>query len=331
MLARCAVSSQANDFGTPGVAEHCYRIDSRRQADAFNGEVRIRMLQSLAQDAELSIAIGATGVELAAELVQLVHSAVAYGAEDLASRMSVTLVEAGPRLLDAFPEDISRATRTRLEAIGIKVMTGARVTAADADGFTLTDGSRVAASLRVWAAGVKAADFLAGLAGLDTTRSNQLVVEPTLQTTRDPAIYALGDCASLTLPGGARPLPPTAQVAHQQAKYRSGRCRRRCAAKRSATSPTETWGRWSHWPSTAPTARSASSGCSTASPSEAAWRSSATSCSIAATRRGSTASRPPNSPLRNPAIIFPKNESYRGKLNVTQETPRAASVWRVAP
>lgn len=69
-----AVGSEANDFGTPGVKEYCFRIDSRLQADAFNQEVRIRMLQCLAQDQELSIAIvggGATGVELAAELVQL--------------------------------------------------------------------------------------------------------------------------------------------------------------------------------------------------------------------------------------------------------------------
>ena len=220
-----AVGSQANDFGTPGVAEHCYGIDSRRQADAFNREVRIRMLQCLAQDAELSIAIvggGATGVELAAELVQLVDTAVAYGAQGLVSRISVTLLEAGPRLLAAFPEDISSATRERLESIGIKVMTGAQVSAAGADGFVLGDGSRVEASLRVWAAGVKAPDFLAGLDGLEATRNNQLVVRRTLQTTRDPAIYAIGDCASLTLVEGGRPLPPTAQVAHQQAKYLIG-------------------------------------------------------------------------------------------------------------
>ena len=101
-----AVGSQANDFGTPGVAEHCMMIDSRRQADAFNREVRIRMLQCLAQNANLSIAIvggGATGVELAAELIQLTETAVGYGAKGLAERITVTLIESGPRLLAAFP------------------------------------------------------------------------------------------------------------------------------------------------------------------------------------------------------------------------------------
>lgn len=217
-----SVGSEANDFGTPGAKEHCFKIDSRLQADAFNQEVRIRMLQCLAQEQNLSIAIvggGATGVELAAELVQLTEAAGAYGAKSLASRISITLIESGPRLLAAFPEDISLATKARLESLGIKVMLGSRVSAATAEGFELGDGGQVVASLRVWAAGVKAPGFLAELDGLETTPSNQLMVLPSLQTTRDSDIYGIGDCASITLPGTKRPLPPTAQVAHQQAQY----------------------------------------------------------------------------------------------------------------
>jgi NADH:ubiquinone reductase (H+-translocating) len=217
-----AVGSQANDFGTPGVAEHCMMIDSRRQADAFNREVRIRMLQCLAQNANLSIAIvggGATGVELAAELIQLTETAVGYGAKGLAERITVTLIESGPRLLAAFPQDISDATRARLEALGIRVMTDSRVSKACAESFEIADGGRVLATLKVWAAGVKAPEFLAGLDGLEASRGNQLLVQPSLRTTRDPNIYVAGDCASLTLPGAGRPLPPTAQVAHQQAQH----------------------------------------------------------------------------------------------------------------
>ncbi|WP_308410413.1 NAD(P)/FAD-dependent oxidoreductase [Burkholderia sp. WAC0059] len=217
-----AVGSEANDFGTPGVPEHCFKIDSRLQADAFNREIRVRMLQCLAQDGELSIAIvggGATGVELAAELVQLTQTAEAYGAQGLASRITITLIESGTRLLAAFPQDISVATRARLEALGIKVLTDTRVSAANADGYVLGDGRQIPASLKVWAAGVKAPAFLANLDGLEVTRGNQLVIQPSLQTTQDPDIYAVGDCSSLTLPGGERPLPPTAQVAHQHAQH----------------------------------------------------------------------------------------------------------------
>jgi len=152
-------------------------------------------------------------------LVQLTQSAVAYGAHGLAERISITLMEGGPRLLAAFPEDISAATRSKLEALGINVMTNTRVSAADAEAFILSDGKRVPSTLKVWAAGVKAADVLHGLGGLESNRANQLVVLPSLQTTRDTHIFAIGDCASLIPPGDEHALPSTAQVAHQQARH----------------------------------------------------------------------------------------------------------------
>ncbi|MCH4578077.1 MULTISPECIES: NAD(P)/FAD-dependent oxidoreductase [Pseudomonadota] len=217
-----ALGSQANDFRTRGAAQHCFRIDSREQAEVFNREIRLRILQCVAQETDLTIGIvggGATGVELAAELVQLAESAAAYGAHGLSSRIRITLLEAGPRLLAAFPRDISEATRRRLEELGIQVLTETRVSAVDAEGFVLADGSRLEASLKVWAAGVKAAGFLANLDGLEVNTVNQLLVKPTLQTTQDPRVFAVGDCASFTPPGEERPLPPTAQVAHQHAQY----------------------------------------------------------------------------------------------------------------
>lgn len=217
-----AVGSEANDFGTTGVEEHCQHIDSRLEADAFNQAVRMRMLQSLAKEQPVSIAIvggGATGVELAAELVQLTEIASGYGAQALKSCVEISLIEAGPRLLPAFPHDISQATKARLQSLGVRVMTDTSVDAATQDGFLLGNGEMLPAALRVWAAGVKAPPFLKSLAGLEATKTNQLVVGPSLQTTRDPAIFAIGDCASLTPQGAERPLPPTAQVAHQQAQH----------------------------------------------------------------------------------------------------------------
>ncbi len=93
------------------------------------------------------------------------------------------------------------------------------VTGADGAGFTLKDGSRVPAGLKVWAAGVKAPDVLAGLDGLDRSRTGQLVVGPDLRTTGDPAVLALGDCASLTDPHSGKPVPATAQAARQMAQH----------------------------------------------------------------------------------------------------------------
>lgn len=223
-----AVGSQANDFGTPGAAEHCHTIDSRIQADMFNQEVRIRMLECLGHLGSgegsdlLSIAIvggGATGVELAAELIGLAEAVEAYGATAMKAIVTVTLIESGPRLLAAFPEDISSDVKLRLESIGVRVKTGARVASVNSQGFLLEDGTEIKASLRVWAAGVKAPGFLGKIDGLEANRSNQLLVLPSLQTTHDPNIFAVGDCASLQLPEADRPLPPTAQIAYQQAQH----------------------------------------------------------------------------------------------------------------
>lgn len=171
-----AIGSRANDFGTPGAAEHCLRIDSRRQAEAFNQEARIRLIQAVALDRKLTIGIvggGATGVELAAQLVQLTQAAASYGAQQLPNRVSITLVESGPRLLPGFPEDISEATRERLQGLGVEVRLSSRVVAADAEGVTLGDGVHIAAELKVWAAGVKGPDVLAKLDGLEYDKTQR--------------------------------------------------------------------------------------------------------------------------------------------------------------
>lgn len=168
----------------------------------------MRILQCLAQDMRLSIGIvggGATGVEWAAELVQLVEFSVAYGANDLASRLTITLIESGPRLLQAFPEYISAATCRRLEALAVRVVTGSHVDAVDSDSFVLSDGTRLDASLKVWAAGLKAAEFLSGFGGLETNRANQLLVGPSLQSTLHPDIYARGIQRRDSLATQARP------------------------------------------------------------------------------------------------------------------------------
>ncbi len=217
-----SVGSTANDFGTPGVREHCAMIDSRQQAQAFNERVRNHMFECMGLDHDLHISIvggGATGVELAAELIQLADEAEAYGAVGLRDRVHVTLLEASDRILAAFPPRVSRLAIDRLRSLGIDVRLNTKVEAARDDGFELANDEFLPARLRVWAAGVKAPDILHELDGLETTRSNMLVVNSTLQTTRDPAIFAVGDCASYTPEGADHPLPPTAQVAHQQARY----------------------------------------------------------------------------------------------------------------
>ena len=224
-----AIGSVSNDFGTPGVKEHAIMLDAPDAAERFNRRLvnaclRAHALPGSVRPGQLHVAIigaGATGTELSAELHRTTRGVVAYGLDsiDPDKDIKITLIEASPRILPALPQRIADATLAILKKLGVDVRTAAKVTAVDADGVQLADGSKVTADLVVWSAGVKGPDVLKDLGGLESTRSNQLVVTPTLQTTRDPAIFALGDCASLTLPGQTRALPPRAQVAHQQASH----------------------------------------------------------------------------------------------------------------
>ncbi|WP_049855080.1 NAD(P)/FAD-dependent oxidoreductase [Dickeya fangzhongdai] len=218
-----ALGSTSNDFGTPGVKDHCIFLDNPKQARRFHNEMLnlfLKFSASQGQQEKVNIAIvggGATGVELSAELHNAVKQLHSYGFDSLSNQaLNVTLVEAGERILPALPPRISAAAHHELTKLGVRVLTKTMVTSAQQNGLNTKDGEFIDADLMVWAAGIKAADAMKDIAGLETNRINQLVVEPTLQTTRDPAIFAIGDCASCPQPGGGF-VPPRAQAAHQMA------------------------------------------------------------------------------------------------------------------
>jgi NADH:ubiquinone reductase (H+-translocating) len=216
-----AFGSRANDFGTPGVIEHCHFIDSPDQADAFNARLRAHVVRSFSQDSNIDIAIvggGATGVELAAELSRMVELASGYGGADIRRRLRVTLLESAPHILHAFPESLSVSAASQLRALGVEVRTGVRVVAADAECYVLDSGERIPAVLKVWAAGIRASDTF-GASGLELNHAGQVVVAPNLLAKGEQCVFALGDCASLVPEGAKRPLPSTAQVANQQALH----------------------------------------------------------------------------------------------------------------
>ncbi|NIF20478.1 NAD(P)/FAD-dependent oxidoreductase [Candidatus Pantoea multigeneris] len=218
-----ALGSTSNDFGTPGVKDHCIFLDNPHQARRFHNEMLNLFLKYSSNDElqdQVNIAIvggGATGVELSAELYNAVKQLQSYGLKRLGSEaLNVTLVEAGERILPALPPRISTAAQNELTKLGVKVLTQTMVTSADENGLNTKGGEFINADLMVWAAGIKAPDFMKGIGGLETNRINQLVVKETLQTTEDDSIYAIGDCASCALPSGGF-VPPRAQSAHQMA------------------------------------------------------------------------------------------------------------------
>ncbi|MEM8921118.1 MAG: NAD(P)/FAD-dependent oxidoreductase, partial [Pseudomonadota bacterium] len=222
-----AVGSVSNDFGVSGVKDHAIYLDARDQADKFRTKLLnhcLRVSRTMSVDpsanARVRVAIvggGATGVELAAELYNAAGALKHYGLEVFdESRLKVTLLEAGERILPALPEVLSQAAHSELEKLGVEVRVQTQVIKARKGLFLTRDDDAIRADLIVWAAGVKGAEFLTTL-GLTTNRNNQIIVRDTMQSVDDDRIFALGDCCSYIPEGEQRPIPPRAQAAHQMA------------------------------------------------------------------------------------------------------------------
>jgi NADH dehydrogenase len=222
-----AVGGISNDFGVPGVREHAMFLEDRPQADHFRQKLLNACLrtnhahQTGHPEARVRVSIvggGATGVELAAELYNAAKALRHYGLEVFdESKLEVSLVEAGPRILPALDETLAATAKRELEKLGVRVLDNTQVVRVEDHAVHTVDGGVIEADLIVWAAGVKGAEDIKTMSDLELTRGNQIVVRPTLQSTCDDRIYALGDCASCLLPGRDRPIPPRAQSAHQMA------------------------------------------------------------------------------------------------------------------
>ena len=221
-----AVGSVGNDFGVPGVKSHCIMLDTPEQAREFhrrhiNACLRANTQTEPVAPGQLTIGIvgaGATGVELAAELHDTTRELSAYGMENIEpdKSLKILIVEASERILPGLPPRLSNAAAERLAELGVEMHSRERIVEVRENGMLTADGKFIPASMMVWSAGIKAPDFLRDIAGLESNRVNQLVVRPTLQTTRDDSIFAFGDCAACPMPGGGL-VPPRAQAAHQQA------------------------------------------------------------------------------------------------------------------
>ncbi len=218
-----AVGSVSHDFKIEGVSEHCLFLDNTKQAEAFQTQLMNTYVRASTQPNEdgstcMNIAIvgaGATGTELSAQLHEVSHLLSTYGLDVKPEDVKITLIEAADRILPGLPENLSAATERELSKLGISVLTNERVNEVTPDAIKTESGKTIRASIKVWAAGIKAPDFLKDLAGLETNWMNQLVVKQTLQTTFDDDIYAIGDCCACKWLGQEGNVPPRAQAAHQ--------------------------------------------------------------------------------------------------------------------
>lgn len=224
-----AIGCVGNAFNTPGVKEHAIMLDTPEEAERFNRRLINACVRAYAQEGpvrpgQLDVAIigaGATGTELAAELHQTARGLVAYGLDKINPEqdIKITLIEAADRIVPALPERISKGVAEVLRGLKVQIKTGSRVVEVNEKGVKLQNGDFIPSELVVWAAGVKGPDVLSHLDGLEVGRDGRLVITETLQTMRDPDVFAFGDCAYLVPKGAEAPVPPRAQAAHQEASH----------------------------------------------------------------------------------------------------------------
>lgn len=235
-----AVGSVSNDFGIPGVKEHCLMLDTKSEATAFQQQLLEALIRANTQAAplregQLDVAIvgaGATGVELAAQLHQVTRNISQYGFEviDPDRHIRLHILDAGPRILPALPEKLTDQIQKELERLGIRVHVSEKVTRVDKEAVHTASGLVIPAAIKVWAAGIKGPDFLGEL-GLTANRINQLKVNPDLTLEDDQRIYAIGDCAACVMNEKGDLVPPRAQAAHQQASFVAKALSRRISNK----------------------------------------------------------------------------------------------------
>ena len=237
-----AVGSISNDFGITGVKDHCLFLDSTEQAERFQEKLLNSMLQAHTCDKPIAtgqldvviIGAGATGVELAAQLHHVTRQLSAYGLDTInpSEHIHIHIIEAGPRILPALPERISNAALKELDRLDVTVHVNERVTEVTNQGVMTSSGQFIDATFKVWAAGIKAPEFVKELEGLEINGINQLVVERTLQSSNDENIFAIGDCAACPIDDSASSfVPPRAQSAHQQASLLVKNIKRRLQNK----------------------------------------------------------------------------------------------------
>lgn len=175
------------------------------------------------------IGAGPTGVEMAGAIAELAHVALRHDFRTIDPREArIVLVEAGPRVLPAFPPELSAAARKALERLQVEVRLGTPVSNCDESGVTIGEEHLPAATI-VWAAGV-AASSAARWLGTETDRVGRVVVGPDLTVPDHPEIFVIGDTAH-ALGSNGKPLPGLAPVAKQQGAYVARVLRARLAGR----------------------------------------------------------------------------------------------------
>ena len=244
-----SAGSKYSYFGHPEWADFAPEVKSLERAL----DVRRRILAAF-EAAELEpdpekrakwltfavVGAGPTGVEMAGQIAELARDTLPrdFRSMDPATGR-ILLVEAGPRVLAAFPPDLSESAERQLEHLGVTSMVDSMVVGIDEEGIELESPGgqrrRVGARTVVWAAGVAAASLsgrLAAAAGAEVDRVGRITVEPDLTLPGHPEVLGIGDMARVrAVDGEIQDLPGVAPVAMQQGRYAARSVLRRVAGK----------------------------------------------------------------------------------------------------
>ena len=223
-----AMGSATADFGVKGVEEHALGMKNIHEALQIRSELmrRFEDLCRFEDNTRLSVAVvggGPTGVEMSGALAELVRGPLQSDNFNAAAHIDIYLIEAGPRLVPMFDEDLSDRTKNDLEKLGVKVLLNTQVKEVAHRKINFVDATSIPSELTVWAAGVKGVEELS-LLNLPLV-GNRIKTEPSLQVSHYPYVWAIGDNAAV-LGANGRPLPMVAPAALQQGKFLATQIRR---------------------------------------------------------------------------------------------------------
>jgi NADH dehydrogenase len=230
-----ATGVTASHFGVTGAAEHTLGLYTRRDAIALRDKVmaRLEYLNTARPDEGLAVTVvggGATGVELAGTLAELRNIALATAFPDIdRSRVHIRLVEMAPAALGPFDKPLRDYACRQLVQRGVDVRLGTAIEEVTEDHVVLADGEALPTDITVWAAGVAAADAVAGW-GLPQGRNGRILTGPDLRVEGQERVFAIGDIALID----GQLLPQLAQPALQMGRFAAAQISRLMAGQPTA-------------------------------------------------------------------------------------------------
>ena len=175
------------------------------------------------------VGAGPTGVELAGAIADIARHHLQSEFRAIDPRQSkIILLEGGPRVLPAYPEDLSASAQRQLESMGVEVRTNAMVTNIDADSVSIGK-EKIPAAVILWGAGVSASP-LGKMLGVPTDKAGRVIVQPDLTVPGHPEVFVVGDLASAKRHNG-QPVPGVAPAAIQMGKFAARQIKRSLKGK----------------------------------------------------------------------------------------------------